>query len=559
MKPDDDQIDSGVGEPAGGDRPPQTRTRPDHEAPTIDAVSTPARQVPDSGVTPWDGAGPQTVLAAGTVQGRYKIRSVLGRGGMGIVYLAHDARLDRLVALKVPRLDPAVAEIAAKRFLREARAAANLSHPNICPVYDVSEDDGVPWIAMGYVQGRSLADYIASGKQQSERQVAKVVGRVALALQHAHEQGIVHRDLKPANIMIDQRGEPIVMDFGLAQRDDDMQSRLTREGSFVGTPMYMSPEQIDGAAEAGTASDIYSLGVVLYETLTGARPFEGNVVSVIGQVLHKQPPPPSTIRADLSPELEAICARAMAKDAGRRFDSMADMAAALFAFTKTAREAPTVVDVPSPSVAATAPTVPDKAAAPQPTTAGGAVAGRRKWMWLAASGGVLLLAAVALAMSFLPFGPPPRPSDDVRITPAQNDYDPSRGDETTTDGADSSSSDSEPDFDRPAGRLKRPVQAALERRFEHMDRNHNGIIEHDELPQPLLRLADEDQDGHITLDEFRAALRRDPRLFEDIRPGLEPLLPRPGPAPGQGPPGPRRDTFGDNDSPQPPSPAPPRD
>ena len=164
--------------------------------------------------------------------------------------------------------------------------------------------------------------------------MAVVVRKVALALQEAHGRGIVHRDLKPANIMIDRRGEPIVMDFGLACRVNDGSTRLTQDGLIVGTPAYMSPEQIDHRAPVGPAADIYSLGVVLYELLTGSCPFQGNVVSVIGQVLHAEPKPVAELRPDVSAAMSELCRRAMAKDLQQRFASMKDVAAALTSLLK---------------------------------------------------------------------------------------------------------------------------------------------------------------------------------------------------------------------------------
>jgi serine/threonine protein kinase len=288
--------------------------------------------------------------------GRFRIQKLLGQGGMGSVYLAHDDQLDRPVALKIPRL-PDDAESAKKllaRFLREARAAATLNHPNICPIYDVGQDGGMHFIAMAFVKGQPLANFITSGKPQSTRQVALVMRKAALALQEAHRHGILHRDLKPANIMIDERGEPIVMDFGLACRlDQDWESRLTQDGKVVGTPTYMSPEQIDGRCEVGPASDVYSLGVVMYELLSGTCPFTGSLVSVIGQVLNVEPKPVRELRPDAPDELAEICQRAMAKDRSKRFATMQEFADALTEFLKstttTVISRPTVVDLSAPN------------------------------------------------------------------------------------------------------------------------------------------------------------------------------------------------------------------
>jgi serine/threonine protein kinase len=276
---------------------------------------------------------PNQTRGLGRTIGRYKILKVLGSGSMGSVFLAHDSQLDRQVALKAPRLEHDSTGELSQRLYREARAAATLNHPNICPIYDVSEHEGTCFIAMGYVSGQPLAAYVASKKRQPERESAKVVRKIALALEEAHAHGILHRDLKPTNIMIDKRGEPIVMDFGVAcWFDDRTQTRLTQQGALVGTPAYMSPEQIEGRTKIGPASDIYSLGVLLYQILTGRCPFEGTILNVISQVLHQDPPDAREFRPDLSPELIAIFERAMRKNPADRFPSMRDFAKALTAF-----------------------------------------------------------------------------------------------------------------------------------------------------------------------------------------------------------------------------------
>jgi serine/threonine protein kinase len=274
---------------------------------------------------------PAQATAVGQMLGRYRIKKVLGSGSMGSVFLAHDPQLNREVALKVPRMEHDTAGELSQRLHREARAAATLSHPNICPIFDVTEEAGTCYIAMGYVAGKPLSAYLGK-KAQPEREVAKVVRKIALALEEAHAQGIVHRDLKPANIMIDKRGEPIVMDFGVAcWFDDETQTRLTEQRALVGTPAYMSPEQIEGHTKLGPASDIYSLGVVLHELLAGRCPFEGTVVNVISQVLYQTPPDPRKFRSDLSPGLVDIIQRAMQKDPSQRFPTMRDFAKALTA------------------------------------------------------------------------------------------------------------------------------------------------------------------------------------------------------------------------------------
>lgn len=268
--------------------------------------------------------------------GRYRIQRTLGEGSMGSVYLALDTQLDRKVALKIPKVNAKEDSKFIERFLREARAAATLSHPNICPVFDVGEIDGTHFITMAYIQGHTLSDFITPEKAQLDRNVANVVRKIALALHEAHVNGMVHRDVKPGNIMIDHRTEPIIMDFGLARQiDDEGDARLTRDGAILGSPAYMSPEQIEGkSANIGPACDIFSLGVILYELLTGNLPFQGSVASIIGQIISKEAPSPTTYRPDISPRLAEICTKAIAKKIDQRYTSMKDFAAALADFIK---------------------------------------------------------------------------------------------------------------------------------------------------------------------------------------------------------------------------------
>ena len=285
--------------------------------------------------------------------GRYQIERSLGEGGMGAVYLAHDSQLGRKVALKTPKFARNSDRNLISRFYREARSAATLQHPNICPVYDVGEIDGIHYISMAYIEGRPLSDLIDSKKFPPVASVVRVVRKVALALHEAHAHGVVHRDLKPANIMIGRRNEPIVMDFGLArqfgteesERSDarteqtttpsgakKVEARLTLDGTVVGSPGYMSPEQLRGEHDViGPASDIYALGVLLYELLTRQLPFPGNgsLMSIIKSVISDDPPDASVIRPQLDLRVVAICQKAMAKNAEDRYESMQALAVAL--------------------------------------------------------------------------------------------------------------------------------------------------------------------------------------------------------------------------------------
>jgi predicted Ser/Thr protein kinase len=274
--------------------------------------------------------------------GRYRILQALGKGGMGTVYLAVDTHIERQVALKTPHFteDPTGEQM--ERFFREARSAGNLRHPNICPIYDFGQIDGKHFITMAYIEGRPLSAFIQPGKSQSERQILIVIRKLALALQAAHDKGIVHRDLKPGNIMVDTSGEPIIMDFGLARqtrREGDI--RLTQTGNVIGTPAYMSPEQVEGDPEKiGPATDQYSLGVILYELLTSQLPFQGSIAAVMGQIVIKEPPHPRQLRPELDPRIEAACLTMMAKTPSERFVSLKAVADELTTILKSPASKP---------------------------------------------------------------------------------------------------------------------------------------------------------------------------------------------------------------------------
>ncbi len=270
--------------------------------------------------------------------GRYRIIKELGSGAMGKVYLAHDEQLDRQVALKTPFFSGSDGENTVTRFYREARAAAKLQHRNICPIFDVGEIEGRHFISMAFVKGRCMSEFIRLDRLPPARTSALLIQRLAMALAEAHQHNVIHRDLKPANIMIDLKKEPVVMDFGLA-RLTDMESRVTRSGTAVGTPAYMSPEQIRGESDSvGAAADIYALGVILYELLTGKLPFSGPIAQVVYQIVHVQPKSPSELRTNLDPELEAICQTMMAKDRSERFPSMVEVAKAIRSYLNRSKQ-----------------------------------------------------------------------------------------------------------------------------------------------------------------------------------------------------------------------------
>lgn len=258
--------------------------------------------------------------------GRYHVLKTLGSGGMGCVFLAEDTKLERRVALKLPHLhaDPNSQTVA--RFYQEARAAATIHHPNLCAVYDVGEVQGRHYLSMEYIEGETLSSRIRVADPMPELEIARYLEKLASALQEAHENGVVHRDLKPSNVMVNHRGEPIVTDFGLAQRNEKNHPKLTHSGAILGTPSYMSPEQVDGALDkVGPATDIYSLGTILYEMLSGQAPFRGSTASVLGQIMMNDPTPIAQWRRDVDPALAAICRKMMAKPIEDRFASMQEV------------------------------------------------------------------------------------------------------------------------------------------------------------------------------------------------------------------------------------------
>jgi|GEM_PF-5633448 len=275
--------------------------------------------------------------------GRYTILRLLGRGGMGAVFLAHDTQLHRPVALKIPNFSGALTDAQKERFFREARAVAALRHPNICPVHDADEEQGILYLTTAYIDGQTVSALIDRGPMPVEKAIA-LVRNVADAMQAAHTHGTIHRDLKPANIMIDPAGEPVVMDFGLARRTQwredsrhtgspplSADQGLTQHGSVLGTPAYMPPEQARGdVAAIGPQSDVYSLGVILFELLTGRRPFAADDTSALIEKIVSEPPPRlSDFYPWLDTKVEGVCLKAMAKDPADRFATMAEFERAL--------------------------------------------------------------------------------------------------------------------------------------------------------------------------------------------------------------------------------------
>ena len=271
---------------------------------------------------------PVSPIALPEMFGPYRILRPLGKGGMGTVYLAFDTRLDREVALKICHVSENTTAL--ERFRREAKAAATLSHPNLCPVYEYDVRDGIAYLTMAFIEGQTLREVLAERGTLPPDEAVRMVVKLARAMQSAHDAGVIHRDLKPANIALNRKGEPIILDFGLARQTDEAATRVTRPGMFVGTLSYMAPEQLDDAVGAlGPRSDIYSLGVILYELLTGKVPFKGPIAAMVFKVIHVEPEPPSQRNPAVDDELEAVCLKALAKNPANRFPSMIDFAEAL--------------------------------------------------------------------------------------------------------------------------------------------------------------------------------------------------------------------------------------
>jgi eukaryotic-like serine/threonine-protein kinase len=252
--------------------------------------------------------------------GRYRIESVLGKGSFGLVYLAHDDELSRTVAIKVPHNHPSDATA----YLTEARTLASLDHSNIVPVFDVgSTENGLCYIVSKFIKGNDLAQEIKESRL-SPTQSADLIATVCEALHHAHTKGLVHRDIKSANILIDDTGKPFVADFGLALKEQD----FGKGARFTGTPAYMSPEQASGEGHlVDGRSDIFSLGVVFYELLTGRRPFGGETLSeLLEQITKVEVRPPRQVNDTIPKELERICLKALSKRISERYTTAKDMA-----------------------------------------------------------------------------------------------------------------------------------------------------------------------------------------------------------------------------------------
>ena len=292
-----------------------------------------------SSLTPTQTTGESRPLARSEMTlprefGDYTLREEIGRGGMGIVYRAEQRSLSREVAMKVILRGALASGADIARFRSEAEAAARLEHPGIVPIFEVGEADGHMYFTMPLVQGRTLSDFIADGPLPN-REAARLVRDVARAIQYAHERGVVHRDLKPANVLVDRENRTHVTDFGLAKRVyDDRAASLTATGAILGTPSYMAPEQAAGGrGDVGPASDVYSLGALLYALVTGRPPFQGpSPVDTVLMVLEQDPVPPKLLNPRVNRDLEMVVLRCLQKPLELRYASAGDLANDLQAY-----------------------------------------------------------------------------------------------------------------------------------------------------------------------------------------------------------------------------------
>ncbi|HKD16524.1 MAG TPA: serine/threonine-protein kinase [Thermoanaerobaculia bacterium] len=342
-----------------------------------------------------------SLLAAGSKLGRFQIASVLGQGAMGVVYLAHDPEIGRPVAIKTVRPEAVGGESAQEieaRFLKEAKLAGRLQHPNIVTVYDVGRAGDTLFIAMEYVDGRPLTRYLGSPDALPLAVKVAIVRQVAEALGHAHERGVLHRDVKPGNILVGADGRVKVTDFGIGKFTGATTSELTRTGHMVGSPAYMSPEQVRGEKLDGR-SDLFSLGIVLYELLTGVRPFPGeSITTLVYQILHTEPRDPLEWKSDLPVATREVIARLLAKAPEKRPADAREFVRELSRIEKIQRESEMTrraLRAGAPAAAgpaATVPAPPPVPAVPAPSAPAPAGPSRR-------SGMPIVLAALAILVA----------------------------------------------------------------------------------------------------------------------------------------------------------------
>ena len=261
--------------------------------------------------------------------GKYAISATLGTGAMGVVYKGHDENIDRTVAIKTIRKAAFSADElteALGRFKREAQAAGRLLHNNIVTVYEYGEEEETAFIAMEFAQGHTLKKLLQAGRGFSVRVIKNISRQLLTGLQYAHDHGVIHRDIKPENILICREGRIKIMDFGIARVES---SSLTSAGTFMGTPAYMAPE-LFADQEADARTDIFAVGVVLYQLFTGSKPFRGSsMTAIMHQVIYEEPPPPSRLSSTISPEVDKVLRTALAKDPAQRYASAKELRRAI--------------------------------------------------------------------------------------------------------------------------------------------------------------------------------------------------------------------------------------
>ena len=286
----------------------------------------------------------------GKTLGQYQIVEQIGVGGMATIFKAYQPSIDRYVAVKILPSQLAEDENFVKRFAHEAKAIAALEHPHILPVHDFGTEGKLNYMVMRYVEGGTLSNLM--GKSIPHERIVQIVGNVARALDYAHEQGVIHRDIKPSNILIDKHGEVLLTDFGIAKMVEGSSStQLTAAGSILGTPAYMSPEQAQGQKIDGR-SDIYSLGVVLYELLTGRPPYEAETpFAIVLKHINDPLPPPRSVKPDIPEPFERVVLKAMSKDPTQRFETASDMEQALQKALKESEGRMVVTDPPTVNAA----------------------------------------------------------------------------------------------------------------------------------------------------------------------------------------------------------------
>ena len=351
--------------------------------------------------------------------GKYEISGILGKGAMGTVYDARDPVIDRRVAIKTLTLPDAAdteTQDELARFKREAQAAGRLTHPNIVGVFDYGETAKLAYIVMEFVDGPSLKSLLDKNERFPTAEIVRIMEALLAGLQFSHERGVVHRDIKPANIMLTHAGQVKIADFGIARIES---SSMTQAGTIMGTPAYMSPEQFMGQT-VDARTDIYSAGVVLYQMLTGERPFEGSMTAIMHKVLNVAPPRPSELSVTSPEPLDAIVARAMAKRPEQRFASATEFALALRTAFEGGAAAPEATDAEATMVSAPPPAPPPTpAAGPRPAApapAASAAPARRNLTPLLAGVSLLVLAGAGGGWYWFA-GRAPAPATTVAIAP----------------------------------------------------------------------------------------------------------------------------------------------